>query len=215
MSAKIAKGFDRDIDYEPMKMKLIKEFEKQSEHYLTKNYITRAGNSVVYLFIAMIQLRNGSRVSEAVNAFRHFYENNYNQMAIVKIAKSGGIKVKYVNEGDKKVKKKIQTKERYRKIMFPETWLDQYVLEKVFEKLKSTHHRFIYTSNLKEKMIQYMLNNFESNTHSLRYAFINYMLYVQKRPMNDVAKFVGHVNVNQLVTYTQQKNCEQIFQLDM
>ena len=41
------------------------------------------------------------------------------------------------------------------------------------------------------------------------------MIYEEKRQSNDVAKFVGHVNVNQLVTYTQQKNCDKIFELDL
>ena len=60
-----------------------------------------------------------------------------------------------------------------------------------------------------------MIYNFSCNTHSLRYAFINHMIYVENRPLPDIAKFVGHKNINQLVTYTQQKNCNKIFDLDV
>lgn len=216
ISKKISKGFDRDIDYEPMKNQLINEFNKHSKDYLEKKYITRVGNKVVYTLISMIQLRNGSRISEAVNAFKSFIENGVNEKVMIKIAKSGGIKYKYIKNGhETAIRKKVQTKERYRKMMFPESWIEKDLLEKVLNKLKITHLKFINSNGMRQKMFKFMSRNLKSNTHSLRYAFINYMIYDQKRPLNDVAKFVGHVNVGQLVTYTQQKKCDQIFDLDI
>ena len=73
----------------------------------------------------------------------------------------------------------------------------------------------IKCGRLKKRVLDYLLINFSCNTHSLRYAFINYMIYVKKRPINDVAKFVGHANVSQMVTYTQTKNSNQMFDLDV
>ena len=60
-----------------------------------------------------------------------------------------------------------------------------------------------------------MLLHFNSNTHSLRYAYINYMLYTKKIEMNIVSKIIGHVNCSQLTTYTQQKNSDKTLQMDI
>ncbi len=68
--------------------------------------------------------------------------------------------------------------------------------------------------NLKQRVLDFLLTNFKCNTHSLRYAFINYMLYEKKVEMTLVAKFVGHVDVSMLVRYSQNKNADNIFDLD-
>jgi integrase len=163
----------------------------------------------------MIQLRNGSRISESINAFRKFINDGYKKKVIIKIAKSEGIKY-VLNKYDKEKKRvKIITKPRYRKMMFPNSWIETDNLDELFVNLKKTHEKLIYNTSLRLNITNYMSYHFNCNTHSLRYAFINYMIYDQKRPLNDVAKFVGHANTNQLVTYTQQKNCEQIFDLDI
>lgn len=47
-----------------------------------------------------------------------------------------------------------------------------------------------------------MTYNFECNTHSLRYAFINHMINVEQLPLNTIAKMIDHANIDQLVLYT-------------
>ena len=92
MEEKIKKGFDRDVDYLPMKDKLIDQYNDMSEKYLKSSFNTRAGTRLVFLLISMIQLRNGSRISEAINAFIKFVETDISNKVIIKIAKSGGTK---------------------------------------------------------------------------------------------------------------------------
>lgn len=43
---------------------------------------------------------------------------------------------------------------------------------------------------------------FECNTHSLRYAFINHMINEHKMPLNTIAKIIGHANTNQLIIFS-------------
>ena len=50
----------------------------------------------------------------------------------------------------------------------------------------------------KKRVLDYLLRYFECNTHSLRYACINYLIYEKNLPLNTVAKLVGHVGLNQL-----------------
>lgn len=209
----IATGFDRGIDYEPMKNKLINcckkyydelvSLEKNTPHFKYK--IGTVKSKILYCCIAMIQLRNGSRISEACGAMKYFCkEDNFNKRVIVKIAKSESIKYK---DG-----KQYTTKPRYRKMIFPINWIDNFdSIKDIIEEIFST----IPYSRLKKRVLDYLLINHQCNTHSLRYACINYLIYDKERPLNDVAKFVGHVDLSMLTKYTQQKNCEKIFDLTM
>lgn len=207
----IATGFDRGIDYLPIKKKFIDEYHMLIEklNNIDDNDMTSVVKTVklkkriVYLLIAMIQLRNASRISEACDAIKYFdTRDGYDDKVIVKIAKSESIKYK---NGQK-----IITKPRYRKMIFPIDWLDNFNRDNVRDAL---HH--IPFNRMKKRVLDYLLLNHKCNTHSLRYACINYLIYDMKRPLNDVAKFVGHVDLSMLTKYTQQKNCEKIFELDM
>jgi hypothetical protein len=207
---KIAKGFDRDIDFKPMKLKLINEIDKlyaklgQAETPGEKRIAT---NQLCYVMIACIQLRNGSRISEACNCFLKYMNGaDLDEKQIIKIAKSEGMK--WNGSGIKKM-----SKARYRKMMFPSDWIDI----SIFEEIKDAKPLilFIRSDRLRQRVRDYLLKYLDCNTHSLRYACINYLLYTEKRPMADVAKFVGHTSVGQMVLYTQAKNTEQIFDLDI
>lgn len=207
----IARGFDRGVDYLPMKNKFIDEYnlllnklENIDDNDCSSVVKTiRIKKRIVYLLISMIQLRNASRISEACDAIKYFdIRDAYNTKIIVKIAKSESIKYK---NGQK-----IVTKPRFRKMIFPTDWLTSFNRDYIRDAL---HH--IPFNRLKKRVLDYLLLNHKCNTHSLRYACINYLIYDMKRPLNDVAKFVGHVDLSMLTKYTQQKNCEKIFELDM
>lgn len=206
----VNQGFDRDIDYKTIKKKLVKKYQDtMSEiknldtHATPKNRIIF--NKLIYLLVACIQLRNGSRISEACAAFRKFINNtDIKNKVVVKIAKSECTKYKK-GSGEKFV-----TPRRNRHIMFPNNWIDFDMFNEV-----KYHLDNIPVEKLKKRVLDYLLKYFDCNTHSLRYAFINYMLYDLKRNMNDVAKFVGHSNLDMIVRYSQLKNTNQIFDLDI
>jgi len=165
-------------------------------------------HKLIYLLIAMIQLRAGSRIIEAVKAWRQFIKKpeliEQDKKVIVKIAKSESVKYK------KDSGEEYTTQPRFRKIKFPKEWIKlEFATDLKF------YSDGIDNIHMKKRVLDYLRSYFNCNTHSLRYAFINYMIYEQKRPINDVAKHVGHANIAQLVTYTQQKNSDQIFDLDV
>jgi hypothetical protein len=209
----VAKGFDRDIDYETIKAKLIEAYNKHHEeldklNMEAKGYVFNRAKiirKIMYCTIAMIQLRGGSRVIESVRAFRQFMTNDegLDKKVIVKIAKSASKKRK--KDGTIYI-----TKARYRELMFPNKWIEMKLMNDF--KFYVEH---MEDAKLKKGTLDYLLANHNCNTHSLRYAFINYMLYVKKWEMGLVAKYVGHSSINQLVRYTQNKNANKIFELDI
>ena len=206
-------GFDRGIDFEPMKEALIKEFKIQLDKFQHSGFFKRSSKAIIFLLIEMIQLRNGCRITEAINAFKKFIKKKTIDKVKVKICKSEAKKKVYVKGEikDTKVLKEIMTKPRFREIMFPTSWLEgcHCNIKKLMTNVHGHNEGLLEKEDLGKAICKYMMRRFKSNTHSLRYAFINYLLFVEEKPMAVVAKFVGHRNTNQLVTYTQQKNCEE------
>lgn len=206
---KLATGFDRGVNYSDMKTKFINDYEKINTDISLlkegKNYDSekkRLFNKSIYVLISMIQLRNGSRISEACNAFSIFLAKGTAEKVIVKLAKSK------TKKKDRVTGKEYYTKTRFRKILFPTNWIELKHVDELKEYLSDI-------KNLKIRIIGYLQRNFECNSHSLRYAFINHMLYHEKKEMAVVAKFVGHSDLNQLVRYTQNKETEKLFDVDI
>jgi integrase len=206
-------GFDRGIDFNTIKNKLIKEYdaiktkitELDDQHKFYERRKKMLFHKMIYCMVALVQLRNGSRISEAVEAFKKFIKcRDLNDKILVKIAKSESIKYK------KETKEQFKTKARYRKMMFPNDWIEIDDIDCV-----NRYTTIVPNKKLQKRVLDYLLKYFNCNTHSLRYAFINYMLFDLKKEMSVVAKFVGHTNVQQLVTYTQQKHCDKLFDIDL
>jgi len=198
-------GFDRGIDYESMKEKIINASNKYLKLYNEHQNKTDFGR-LVFVVIAGIQLRNGSRISEAVKAFILFVNKGISNRVTVKISKSDGFRV--MKDGTRK-----QKIIRFREMMWPADWFDSSIYKLI--KDNELTYEFIESGTLKKRVLDFLRRHMDSNTHSLRYAFINYMLYVVKRPPEDIAKFVGHIDTKMLTRYTQTKNCHQIFDLDI
>ena len=209
---KISKGFDRDIDYLTIKDKLIKSYNDLSKKIdeLDENdtkYVSKRRNAIrklIYITIALIQLRSGSRIIEAVKAFKLFLKNDdLEKDVLVKLAKSET--TKYDENG-----KAYKTKPRYRNMKFPIRWIDLELRNDM-----KFYSGDIENAKLKKGVLDYLLRNHNCNTHSLRYAYINYMLYTKKVEIGLVCKIVGHSNPNQIVRYTQNKNAKQVFDEDI
>ena len=204
---KISTGYDRGVDYKEMKEKFIKDYDKLNDAIANLDTADRwydskkrkAFSRSIYTLIVMIQLANGSRISEACCAFKLFVEKGTEEKVIVKIAKSKSIKYK---NG-----KKYITPTRFRKMQFPK-WIEMKHSDQLQEYVNDM-------DNLPKRSLNHMLRNYDCNTHSLRYAFINYMLYDQKREMTAVAKFVGHTDIDQLIRYTQNKESDKLFDIDI
>jgi integrase len=154
------------------------------------------------LTICMIQLRNGSRISEAIKSLYKFMKQNNGEIINVKISKSDAL---HFSKKKQEWKKSVA---RYRKIIFP-NWIDKSIVE-VIKEINIDYFNNIDDpiNTIRKRINKYLYSNFKCNTHSLRYAYINYLLFKLNKPVNEVAKIVGHVDINQMVRYTQQCKAE-------
>lgn len=206
---KISHGFDRGIDYDDIKKKLIEKFNQLTKELKDKVFKNKSSsrflhNKIIYVITSLIQLKNSCRIIESCAAIKVFFnKGKFDERIIVKIAKSECPKKK------KDTGEEYITPRRNREIAFPSNWID-FQLTNDFK----VYLNMISIRKLKQRVLMYLLREFNSNTHSLRYATINHLLYKRKIEMGLVAKFVGHVNVNQLVRYSQQKNADKIFDID-
>ena len=132
----------------------------------------------------LIQLRNGSRISEAIEALKKFIE-------------SGGRKVEV----------------RVRKHRNPEYRL--MVLSKELSIKDLTPCKPIINEvddkTLEGRIQLYAKKELGINTHSLRYAFITYLLKKGFSP-SLIAKITHHRNLNCILTYIQQKAANKILE---
>lgn len=207
---KLHYGFDRGVDFLEMKDKLLskqRKYRRELRKANTKYEKRCCTNRIAYVMVAMLQLRNGSRISEACDAFTQYVEGqSLDDKVAVKIAKSTG------QQYSRRLKKMIEKKIRFRKMIFPD-WIDVDLFEKIRETKFMT--LLVNSQRFKKRVLDFLLLNLDCNTHSLRYAFINYMLNDQKIEMNTVSKTVGHINCLQLTTYTQRKNIDKVLEMDI
>lgn len=134
-----------------------------------------------YASILLTQLRNGARVSEAVRAFREFLRTN-NNIVYIKVSK----------------KKKEET----RMIVIPPEILDLDLID-CYDLVNDSD------SKVSNKIAQWSLSHLKVNTHSLRYAFITYLLKQNVNPAV-IAKITKHSKLDYILTYTQAKQAEEI-----
>ncbi|MGC9106821.1 MAG: hypothetical protein ACP5IE_01335, partial [Infirmifilum sp.] len=146
------KAWDRGLDYEFTYNKLLRVMRK-------------SGKPGCYAQILLIQLRNGARIGEAVEAWKEFYRTGKSELQ-VRVEK----------------KKKNET----RLIIVPSEVERR---EECFEFVE------VPSRALKKRVIQYALDRLGFNTHSLRYAFITYLLRQGVNP-SIVAKITKHSNLN-------------------
>ena len=151
-----------------------------SQDYINQHELKR----LTYLVISLVQLQNGSRISETIEAVRKFILDPESKVAVIRIAKR--------KDGFK------------RKILLPEL-ITKEILERIKPQIKNNT-----IEELSKKIRMFLTRHYGWNTHSLRYALINYLAIEKKTPINLVSKLVGHKNMNQLLTYTQNKHVDEL-----
>ncbi len=195
-------GWDKGVDYRDIFPQLVSKYHALKEIKATRYNI----NKRIYLLIALIQLKNGSRVSEACDAFTYMLAKGFQKTATVKIAKSESKKSRKLDNGEKE---QFTTKARYRTMTFPQEWIKITDIDKIAE---MTNH-LPAIQRLETCVNNFLARNYKINTHSLRYSRINYLINVEKTPLNLVAGSVGHKGLGQLVTYTQNKEIDKLHDL--
>lgn len=164
-------AWDKGIDYETAYALLVRKLKGASKK-----------TSKCYAGIFLIQLRNGSRISEAVRCFKQYLIN-------------GGLEQRV------RVSKKKTVEER---LMVIPLELEECEIKRLCVDLLSVDDR-----KLINRLKTYASRNLKINTHSLRYSFITYLL---KRGVNPavVSKIIKHSRLDQLLTYVQTKYGEEL-----
>ena len=162
-------GWDKGVDYESMYARLLRKISS------VKNDKTRC-----YLIIALIQLRNGSRISEAIRAFKEWIKTNKTELYI-------------------KVSKK--RREESRLMIIPS--------EVAHYRLLCVDLLDVEDRVLRERVRATLYYYFKINTHSLRYAFITHLLRLGVNPAL-VSKVIRHSRLDTLLSYVQVKEADRI-----
>jgi integrase len=165
----VRRGWDSCVDY-----------KKAYGEILGHLYKTGSPYDVVLL----VQLRNGSRIGEAIEAVKEFC----NTKAItvrVKVEKHRGTDT--------------------RLMVLPEELRNS----EGRDYLAQACLRLSKVKNPKDSMRDYCRRTYGFNTHSLRYAFITYMLSKGVSP-SFIAKMTGHKNLSYILHYTEVKTAEDL-----
>ena len=134
--------------------------------------------------VLLVQLRNGSRIGEAIEATKAFCGTK---------AASVRVRIEKHKEGDQRL------------MVLPEELRGK----EGRELLAQACLRLAKVKNPKSAVKVYCKATYGFNTHSLRYAYITYLLSKGVNP-SLVAKITGHKNLSYILHYTQLKTAEDI-----
>jgi len=134
-----------------------------------------------FAMIALIQLVNGSRASEAVRAFQEYIKTRESKLSV------------------KLSKKKTYTE---RMMVIPES-IRRLDISPCVELANVDEEKLINSYRV------WVKRNLGLNSHSLRYAFVTHLITAGLEP-TIVAKITGHSKLDFILHYTQQKKAEDI-----
>ena len=163
------KSWDKGIDYELAYSRLLRKIDT------VKNNTTKC-----YLMISLIQLRNGSRISEAIRAFKEWIKTSKTEIYV-------------------KVSKKKHDELRLMIIPYEISNMRLYCVDIVD----------VDDRVLRERVRSVLRYYFKWNTHSLRYAFITYLLKTLVNPAV-VSKIIRHSKLDTLLHYVQEREAERV-----
>jgi integrase len=162
-------GWDKGVDFELMYHRLLRKIDS-----------VKSNNTKCYLIIALIQLRNGSRISEAIRAFKEWVRSNKAEIYV-------------------RVSKKKRHEDR---LMIIPSETHEY-------RLRCVDLLDVNDKILRERVRATLHYYFKINTHSLRYSFITYLLKAGVNPAL-VSKAVRHSRLDTLMSYVQTKEADRI-----
>lgn len=168
-------GWDKGLDYETTYKLLVGDLDKER-----KRTGERALKRRLYLIILLTQLRNGSRIGEAIE-FVHTISKEFRREAYIKVEKR---------------------QDGYRRLMvLPKeiTKTDILVVKGLLEEeLTRLGKRGVVI-----KISSWVKKRYSFNTHSLRYAFISYLAR-KGYPPQVISKITGHRRLDYILHYTQE-----------
>jgi integrase len=165
-------SWDYNVDYEKAYRELVRLIQTEGK-----------GFTKCYAAIALTALRNGSRIGEAIEAFKEFL-------------KTSKVRIYVCVEKHKK--------DDYRLMVIPKEIVEEdfTTCTTLIDKGKDV---------IRANVNKYLHRKLGINAHSLRYAFITYMLRRGVSPSIIVA-ITGHKNLNMILKYTERKEAEKVLE---
>ena len=165
----VRRGWDSGLDFEEAYRRIL-------SHML--------GSGSPYDVVLLVQLRNGSRVGEAVEAVMQFCASGQDQVLVrVEKHKDSDLRLMVLPE-------ELRSVEGRR------------LLSEACSALSALR-------NPKAAVQVYCRRAYGFNTHSLRYAFVSYLLKKGVSP-SIVAKITGHRSLDHILHYTEVKLAEEV-----
>ena len=183
------KGLDFDSMYRLFERDIMEIKEKIRKGIIYKKDI----KSLTYLIIALFQLRNGCRIGEAIEG-------------MILICKS-----KSNLNWDSPIEVRVKVEKTKKTISYRDMVLPSIVKKEDIELIKDVVLDLENAKRPRMRIYTWLKNHYGINTHSLRYAFITKYATMNTSPQL-IAKITGHVNLNHIITYTQEKVAKQMLQ---
>ncbi len=162
-------AWDKGLDYEKTYKKILTHY-RQATRDTTK----------AYDIILLTQLRNGSRLTEAIRFLNQIIDTKpLKRQAYIKVEKR---------------------KDGHERLM---------VLPEEIDKRELLRVSYVIKEANKWKVSTYCRRTYGFNTHALRYALISYLSQKGVAPQL-IAKITGHKTLDYILYYTQQQKAEEI-----
>ena len=172
------------LDFENVKLMILQEIEKCKRNINDKVYRKR----LLYLTILYIQLCNGLRVSESVDAFLKWLETGYRELNI-------------------NVRKRSDN--YHRLVIIPREVSDlRSILQEVLNEFKIKSNLPL-PEVLTNRVKNFATHTLKINTHALRYAFITFMSKKLKLMPQELAKLTGHKDIKFIMHYHEKTHAEE------
>ena len=163
-------NWDKGIDFEKARRLLLRKLKEEG-----KKEGVRKISRMAHYITALIQLCNGSRASEAVDAFNKWRETGKREVEV---------RVRKKRYGD------------YRLVVIP-------------SEVMKYRNTIRYYNQSTSKYKNFIRQNFDFNTHSLRYAFVTHLAGKGVSPQL-IAKITHHEKIDMILNYTQQKRADEL-----
>ncbi|WP_414739793.1 tyrosine-type recombinase/integrase (plasmid) [Methanocaldococcus indicus] len=169
--------WDRALNFDATLKFILSEIDKTLDKKILYKYDKIR---LLYLSIALIQLKNGCRVGEAVDSMLQYLENGTYDVNV-------------------RIGKRKDNAER--KVIIP-VELDEIVNH--ISDLELPDKKTIV-----KRVKSYFITKYNINTHSFRYAYIT-KLSTEGVPAQVIAKITGHKKLDCILHYTNQKAADNI-----
>ena len=181
------KGLDFDNIYRLFERDIVKIREKLNNGIVYKKDIKR----LAYLTIALFQLRNGCRIGEAIEGMILICKNNNNL------------------NWNKPIEVRVKVEKTKKTVSYRDRVLPSIITKHDVELIRDAVLNLENAKRPRMRIYTWLKNHYGINTHSLRYAFITKYAVMNTSPQL-IAKMTGHVNLNHIITYTQEKVAKQM-----